>query len=273
MDPGSILYLGERPDRAPDVIDGRSSREGLGETLRSIGASAPTDAHVVVVMIGHGSQRDGEARINLPGPDLTAGELSALLGTLGDRPVTVIQTTSASGGFLESLSAEGRVVMTATRSAREANETRFPEHLIAAFTDGGADTDKDGRVSMLEAFTYTRLEVARSYERDGIILTEHALLDDDGDGVGSPAPPEDGEDGALARSRFLSPGAGRPAVVADPELTALYGRRDSLQVRIEALRDRRGEMEEAEYEQELENLLVELALVTRQIRTREGGGA
>ncbi len=271
MDPDAIVYLGERPDRAPGVIDGRSSREEVGDALRRIGTATPEDTHVVVVVIGHGSQRDGEARVNLPGPDLTAGEMADLLDTLGDRRVTVIQTTSASGGFLEPLSSEGRVVMTATRSSREANETRFPEHLVAAFTDGGADTDKDGRVSMLEAFTYARLEVARSYERDGIILTEHALLDDDGDGVGSTAPPEDGNDGALARTRYLSPGAGRPAVAADPELSALYAQRDSLQARIEELRDRRDEMEEGEYERQLEGILVELALVTREIRTREGG--
>lgn len=273
LPPESVIYLGERPDRDPGVIDGRSTREDVREALHRIGAEAPSDAQVVMVVIGHGSQQDGEARINLPGPDLTAGELAGLLDALGDRAVTVIHTTSASGGFLESLSAPGRVVMTATRSAREGNETRFPEHLVAAFTDGGSDTDKDGRISMLEAFTYTRLEVARSYERDGILLTEHALLDDDGDGIGSPAPPEEGSDGALARTRFLSPGAGRPAVADDPELAGLYARRDSLQARIEALRARRGEIEETEYERQLEALLVDLALVAREIRTREGGGA
>jgi hypothetical protein len=267
-----VHYLGERPDRDPERIDGRSTRDGVSERLQMIAGQSPNDAHVVLILIGHGSERDGQARVNLPGPDLTAGELGQMLEGLGDRPTTVIQTTSASGGFLEALSREGRVIMTATRSAREGNEPRFPEHLTAAFTDGGADTDKDGRVSMLEAFTYARLEVVRSHEQDGILLTEHALLDDNGDGVGSPAPPEDGEDGAVARRRFLAPGSGRPGVVADPELAGLYARRDSLQAEVDALRDERGTMTAEAYESRLEALLVDLALLTREIRAREGGG-
>jgi hypothetical protein len=272
LGPGNVHYLGERPDLDPERIDGRSTRDGVADRLGMIAGQSSSDAHVVLILIGHGSERDGDARINLPGPDLTPGELAQMLEGLGSRPATVIQTTSASGGFIEALSKEGRVIMTATRSAREGNEPRFPEHLTAAFTDGGADTDKDGRVSMLEAFTYARLEVVRSHEQDGILLTEHALLDDNGDGVGSSAPPEDGEDGAVARRRFLSPGAGRPAVVADPELASLYARRDSLQAQIDGLRDQRGTMTTEAYENRLEALLVDLALLTREIRSREGGG-
>ena len=79
----------------------------------------------------------GEPRINLPGPDLSAGALAAMLAPLGDRRVVVVNAASASGGFIEALSAPGRVVITATRSAAEAEATRFGGHFVAAL--GGAD--------------------------------------------------------------------------------------------------------------------------------------
>lgn len=268
-----LHYLGEDPDRDPSLISMRSTRDNVRETLARIGAQAGPADLVTVLVIGHGSERDGEVRVNLPGPDLTAGEFAEILDGLGDRPLTVIQTTSASGGFVEPLSREGRVILTATRSGRESNEPRFPEYLVSALAGDGADTDKDGRVSMLEAFTFARMEVARVYERAGTLRTEHAILDDDGDGVGSEEPPVEGGDGQVARRRFLSPGSGGPVMAADPELAALYARRDSIQGSIDQLQAVRDALDPEEYDRRLEELLVEMALVRREIRAREGGGA
>ena len=41
-----------------------------------------------------------------------------------------------------------------------------------------ADADKDGRVSVFEAFDYARKETARSYDTAKKIMTEHAMLSD-----------------------------------------------------------------------------------------------
>jgi hypothetical protein len=271
LPPENTVYLGERPDDHPGDVDGRSSREEVESTLARLGASAGPADEVTIVYIGHGSVRDGESRINLPGPDLTAGELGVALRALGDRPVNVIHAGSAAGGFIPALSAPGRVVIAATRLP-EQNEPRFPGPLVDALAGEGADTNKDGRVSMLEAFTYARLEVERSYSRGGQLRTEHAALDDNGDGEGSEEPPVDGGDGSLARSRFLAPPASRaPAVADDPALAALYREREEIQGRINALQTRRSEMETEAYQSALEDLLVELALKNREIRALEGG--
>jgi hypothetical protein len=73
----------------------------------------------------------------------------------------------------------------------ERNQTEFPSYFVQAFSDEGADADKDQRVSVLEAFTYARREVERFYEKGHLLVTEHAVLDDNGDGTAArrPIPP------------------------------------------------------------------------------------
>ena len=66
----------------------------------------------------------------------------------------------------------------------------------------------------------------------------------------------------------------RPApATADPVLARLYEERRGIQERIDALRAGKGTMPPERYDEELEALLVELALKNREIRAREGGGA
>ena len=108
-------------------------------------------AELWLVLIGHGTFDNQEAKFNLRGPDLSATELAALLKPF-KRPVAVIDTASASGPFINKLSAPNRVVITATRSGFEVNYTRFGKYLAEAIADPKADLDKDGQTSLLEAF-------------------------------------------------------------------------------------------------------------------------
>ena len=55
-------------------------------------------------------------------------------------------------------------------------------------------------------------------------------------------------------------------------LARLYDEREALEQRVVGHRLRREQMDPAEYERELEEMLVELALKAREIREREGGG-
>ena len=143
--------------------------------------------------------------------------------------MAVVHTGSASGGFVAPLSGPNRIIVAATRTARERNATEFPGYFVEAVAGDGADLDKDGAVSLLEAFIYARQEVARHYEEENELLTEHAVLDDNGDGEGSRDAERRGQDGRLAATFRL----GRPAraVTADPEphddpvLARLYGER------------------------------------------------
>ena len=271
-----ITYLGEKPDLAPDLIADRSTRENVEAAIQSIADRASSGDHVVIVFFGHGSFTDA-ARINLPRRDLSAEEFASLLDKLDGQQVTFVNTASASGPFVERLSGSGRTVMTATKTGGERNASIFGGYFVDAFSDGEeeADQNKDRRVSMLEAFTYARARVVQSYEAEGLLTTEHALLDDNGDGQGSDEPdPLSGEaaDGLVARTLFFTSGVGRRTDTAfpdDPALQALYQERQELETRVDDLRRIRGAADPDQYQTELETLMIELALKSREIRELE----
>lgn len=272
IDRSRILYFGEDPDLDPTAISARSTAENIAQGFVALKETLEPGDPVVVVMAGHGTFRDDVARFNIPGPDLTPPDLAGLVEGLGPRPVTVVNMATASGPFIEALSGEGRTVITATRTGREQNSTRFGLHFVDAFATDGADVDRDTRVSMLEAFTYAIREVAREYEGEGQLLTEHALLDDNGDGEGS-GDPEEGDDGALAATVFLASttASGPDTRAMTPALQALYEEKAAIEASIEDLKGVKGQLPQERYENELEALLVELALKNREIRASGGG--
>jgi hypothetical protein len=116
--------------------------------------------------------------------------------------------------------------------------------------------------------------VERHYQAENELLTEHAMLDDNGDGQGSEEAGVEGPDGPLAATFQLGGRSGTAAQTPDdPVLAKLYEERNEIQGRIDQLRAVRDSMTEEAYLAEMEELLVELALKSREIRAREGGGA
>ena len=270
----NVTYLAEKTELDPSRIDDRSTRENVEHAFAAIADRAEPDDHVLVLLIGHGSYSGGESRFNLPGRDLTAQDYAALLEPLRAQQVAFVNTATASGGFIEVLSGEGRTVVTATRSGGQWNATVFGGYFVEAFADGEEESDqnKDGRVSVLEAFDYAAAQVARVYESDGRLQTEHALLDDNGDGEGSREPdPLVATDGAVARAIFISAGEGTgiAGLPDDPALRALYQERLEIQAQVEALQATRGGTDETWYQAEMETLLVAMALKSREIRVME----
>jgi hypothetical protein len=116
----------------------------------------------------------------------------------------------------------------------------------------------------------TRREVVTAYERQAIILTEHALLDDSGDKEGTAEPKADAKEGRVAALVSLGATAQTDTLPADPKVRALYEERRALERRVESLRLMKDSMESQRYTDELEKLVTELALKTRQIRELEG---
>lgn len=272
MPPENVTFLAESTDLDPERVSGRSTKAEVEAAFETLARRSRPGEAVFVVLMGHGAVGGQGARINLPGPDLTAVEWAALLDRLDGRRVAFVNTASSSGAFLEAVAAPERVVVTATKSGMERNEAVFGRHFAAAFAGDGADTDKDGRVSLLEAFVYARAETAREYEDDNKLLTEHAVLDDDGDGRGAEEFTADGE-GRLARLLFLGdPAAARAGADASPELRAALGQKRNLEGRLAELRARRESMDPAAYQAALEDLLVAIAEVDEEIRRLGGGG-
>ena len=272
----NVIYLAEETELDPARVDDRSTRENVEQAFATIAERAQPNDQVLVLLIGHGSYNSGESRFNLPGRDLTAEDYARLIEPLRLEQVAFVNTATASGGFIEALSGEGRTVVTATRSGGQWNATVFGGYFVEAFADGEEESDqnKDGRVSVLEAFEYGAAQVARVYESNGRLQTEHALLDDNGDGKGTrePDPLVTATDGALARTMFISAGEGTgiAGLPDDPALRALYQERLGIQEQIEALQATRGGTDETRYQVEMETLLVAMALKSREIRTMEG---
>ena len=266
-----ITYLGEDPAADPRMQD-RSTRENIDQAFTGLVANSQPGDHIFVVLIGHGSYTNGESRFNLPGPDLTAEDFDLYLDQLTGRPVAFANLSSSSGEFVTALSGDGRAIVTATRTGRERNETIFGGYFVDAFTGEDADLDKNGRVSVWEAFEFAHIEVTREYETSNRIATEHSLLDDNGDGEGS-TDLVDSADGALARTMFLAPDPTVAAALAtdDQELKSLLEQKTELERRLEELRALRGQIDQDRYDDELEALLVELALTNREINARTGG--
>ena len=262
-----VVLLAEDSSRAR--VQGRSTRENVMRHIARLAGSSRAGDRLVILLFGHGSTQGTDSRFNVPGPDLTPEDFRTVLAPAREVSVIFVNTTSASGDFVKVLAGPNRTIITATRSGREQNETLFPGHFVAALTTDSADADKDGRVNLLEAFTYARREVERVFAQDNRIVTEHALLDDDGDGVGHSDASEKGPDGLRARAAFLEP-AGGAAVAADPRAAELLAARRAVEGRIEALRARRGSLTEDAYQRALEPLMVELAEATRALRALEG---
>ena len=271
-----IVYLAETPSRDAARIKAASTKQNIEQELAALGDRSKTGDVLFILLIGHGSGDDATTRFNVPGPDITAADFARVLDAIGGPTIAVVNAASASGGFVAALSGPNRVIATATKSGMERNQTRFASYFVQAYAADVADADKDGRVSVLEAYDYARREVVRAYEAENHLLTEHAQLDDNGDKKGSAAPDAKSGDGMLARRVFLGGTASSVAAAArsassDPRVAALEREKDVIETRIDSLRRRKATMDSTAYEKALEDLLVQLAEKNKAIRDAAGG--
>jgi hypothetical protein len=264
-----IVYLTDRPEKDTKRATGKSTVQEIQRAFATFAKSAKEEDVVFIFLIGHGTFNGRLAKFNLPGPDIGPAEFEPLLKSLPSKHVVFVNTASASGPFLAELSGPGRTIVTATRTGAEQYATLFGGHFIDALMSDAADADKNRRVSVLEAFDAARQGVARAYEQEGIMLTEHALLDDSGDKQGTVTPKADGKNGRIASILSLGTAASGDAVPTDPALRALYEERSALERRVEGLKLLKTGMEPARYASELEKLLIELATKSRQIKDAE----
>jgi hypothetical protein len=254
------------PEEGTRANFARASAEEVKRALGTIKSAANAESLVLVVLVGHGSSDNQQPKFNLVGPDLAAKDYAALFTALPTKRVVFVNCASSSGDFVKPLSGEGRIVITATRSGNEQNATVFAEHFIGALTEAAADGDKNGRVSVLEAFTYTTKQTADWYKQKDRLATEHALVDDNGDGVGHEE--ATAGDGALAKTTYLDAKSIEIAG-SDAELARLLAEKQKVEEAIEKLKVRKAEMKEDEYTNQLEELLVRLAHLTQAIKAKQ----
>ena len=218
-----------------------------------------------IVMIGHGTDNGKEAKFNLRGPDFSAAELAEWLKP-AQRPLIIVNTASASGAFIKPLSGTNRVLVTATRSGGEQNFAHFGEFMAESIGSLEADLDKDEQTSLLEAFLMASRKTADFYKEEGRLATEHPLVDDNGDQMGTPADWFQGVRAvkkAQGKANVDGRRAQQVALIAnatDQKLSpAARAKRDELEMAIGTLRDQKTSMATNEYYAKLEVLLREIA--------------
>jgi hypothetical protein len=244
----SLIVLGEDTMSTRLRVQGRSTRDAIASSFISLSRRVASGDVIVVFLLGHGSGEGNASRVSLPGPDATAADFAGWLAGFARQSVVFVNASSGSGDFQPALAAPRRVIVTATRSALERNESRFATPFVRGLTSDEADADKDARVSVLEAFAYARKEVARAYETENKMLTEHAAISDSN------------------FARAVSFGAERRAGPIDPRAVALITQRQELESQVATLRGKKETMTPAAYEAELERLLVAVAEKSQAIR-------
>jgi hypothetical protein len=240
----------------------KATAENVRRVLADLRRQVTAEDTLLLVLLGHGTFDGSDAKFNLVGPDLTAAEWKGLIEGLAGR-VVIVNTTASSFPFLEELSHKRRVVITATDSAAQRFATVFPEYFVKAMGDLSSDFDKNGRMSIWEIFSAASTGVKQHYEQRGQLSTERPLLDDDGDRIGREAQAP-GMDGTLARTMHLDAEPG--SVSADVAIAALERQRIALEAQLDDLKGRRSSMPAAEYQAELERILVQIARIAQQIR-------
>jgi hypothetical protein len=247
-----------------DAKAGGEDLQRLKDALASAAAKGEEGGQLWLVFIGHGTFDGREAKFNLRGPDLTPRDLAEWLKPL-KRELVMIHTSSASAPFLTALAGPHRILVSATKGADEVFYARFGEYFAPAI--GGlpeADLDQDQQVSVLEAFLHASRKAAEFYEEDGRLATEHALLDDNGDGAGTRAEVFTGLTPRVAEgAKADGARAAQVALVLSPAEAALSeatrAKRDALETRLEQLKSGRAKLGDDAYYAELEKLLRELS--------------
>ncbi len=270
----NVLFLFEDPSKAPALVFGKPTKSELTRAAEKLGKDTKQGDLVLIVLLGHASYDGTTYKFNLVGPDATAADLEQVLDRFSGEQVVLVAATPCSGGLTRALTGKNRVIMTATKSEMENNQTVFGGFFVEAFENQAADADKNGRVSMLEAYLYSRKTVEDWYKERQKLATEHALLEDDGNGRGSSIPSVETGDGLLAGR--LSPGpAVQPVLAASvppgnqKELVELQAAKQKVEADIEALKYRKSTMADSEYQRNLEKLLLELARTDGRIRELE----
>ena len=246
----SLIVLGENPALDPAHVKFKSTREEIARAFLTLSKRVHAGDILFVFLNGHGSGEGPNSRVNLPGADATAADYNTYLSGFSAQKVVFVVAGSGGGDFLQVLAAPNRVIVSATRTALERNESVFAQPFVKGLSTAEADADKDGRVSVIEAFNYAKKEVARAYETDKRMLTEHATL----------------SDSALAKSVAF----GGAAASTNPRVVALVAERAALESQVATLRGRKASMESAAYENALEKLLIAIAEKSAEIRKAGG---
>jgi len=257
--------LKAEPGAKVDTLSGKdATKANIEAKLRALATQTKADDSFFLILIGHGTYDDLDYKFNVPGPDLSATELAGLLDKIPAKQV-VVNTTSSSGGSMPVLQKPKRVVITATKTGTEKNATVFARFFIESLRDPAADTDKNQSISVLEAFRYAEEKTGKYFETQKRLATEHAVIEDTGKGEGVKTPSGENGEGLVAGRQVLLHLGSVASIVNDPEKQKLLKRKDELETQIDELKYRKAATPQREYQQQMRQLLLDLANVQQEL--------
>jgi hypothetical protein len=266
-----ITLLAGHGDPTESKISGPCRQETITASLDNLKTVVQPGDQILFFLIGHGTSNEGGAKFNIVGPDMTGKAFSQMLNAFSDQDIIVVNTTSASHPFCTELSAPGRVIISATRSYAEKYDTVFAGFFTEALENHNADRDKNTRVSMWEAFQYTKQTVEKWYTEQNRLPSEHSALDDNGDALLNTHPDPLENDGRLAQIAYLDVFTKDASVVAvkgsvSPAVHELIQKLHQLERSVFLLRNRKRELPSEDYKQLMETLLINLAKTNRDLK-------
>jgi peptidase C13-like protein len=242
-----------------DTLSGAdATKANLEAKLKALAQTKPDD-QVVVMLIGHGTFDDREYKLALPGPDISASELSQLLDKIPARQLIVDMTTS-SGGAIPILQKNKRVIIAATKAGTEKSSVAiFPRYWIEALQDPATDADKNDVISALEAFRYAQAKVTKFFETQNRLATEHAVIEDTGKGDGVKDPSTENGEGRVANSFALVHLGASAKLAKDPAKQKLLKHLEDLDAQLDELKYEKASKDAAQYRKELQTLMIDRA--------------
>jgi hypothetical protein len=244
------LLQGAQVDTVEAMSGAETSKERILAAIQRINKASKSEDVALFVFVGHGSF-DGEYKFNIPGTDITAAEISEALKANPAKRQVVVLLTSASGGAIEALRQDNRVLVAATRSGMQKNAPVFPRFFIEALRGAAADKDKNDVVTVKEAFDFATVKVKQFYESNQRLATENAVLDKTSEALASRLP--------------ITQGEPLKKLAGDANKQKLLQRRETLENQIDKLKFSKETMDPGEYRKQLQPLLLELAKLQREI--------
>jgi len=253
-----FTWIGDRTKPA----NAKTDRDLLKTAIES---DLNANSQLWLILIGHGTYSRNAAKFNLRGPDLTAADLTNWLKE-STTPIAIVNCASSSAPFINSLSGPNRIVVTATKSGFEISFARFGQFFAEGISNLEADIDKDEQVSLLESFLFASKKVQEFYKSESRLSTEHALIDDNGDGKGTPLEFFRGVRVVVKSADDAIPDGLRAnqlhLIESEFEMklsTSIKQKRNKLELEVEKLRSQKSQMPEGEYFAKLETVMTKLA--------------
>lgn len=183
-----------------------STAENLKGQIDKFAAAVNPADRFIFYYVSQANVVGDKLRLNLPGADVTGEQLAEWLNRIKASSMLIVLDCPGAGLAVKALSGDGRIVV-AGCTADQHYSTRFSEYFVPALGENASDTDGDGKVSLLEAFTSASRQLDDFYRSKGLLKTETPVLEDDGDGEPSDRPwrfKQGRTDGAAASRFFLS---------------------------------------------------------------------